>query len=149
MELRPLREDDLAPLAAWLPRTAAELGCDRWAGEDALRRAIAREDVLAAVEGEPLGLLSYELGAPQADAAQVHLLAVAPGRRRLGVGSRAALALEERLEGLAARCYVLVPSKLGLAFYFWLRLGYQPLIRDDWPAQPGEPPSAWMVRPLG
>ena len=149
MELRPLREADVAALAAWLPRAATELGCDRWAGEDALHDAIDREAVLAVLQDEPLGVLAYEVGAPQREAARVRFLAVVPGRRRLGVGSAAALALEERLAGSLARIYVSVPAALGLAFYFWLRLGYQPLTQREWPARPEEPPSVWLVRPLG
>ena len=147
-ELRPLREGDVPSLARWLPRAASELGCDIWASEEALRWAVAREGVLVVEEGGPLGLLAYEVGAPQPGAACIRLLIVEPTHRRLGVGSRAALALEERLAGSAERCYVSVPSRLGLAFYFWLRLGYQPLTQREWPAPSGEKPSVWMVRPL-
>ena len=148
LTLRPLREDDLPELACWLPKTAAGLGCRRWASEEALEDAAAEDGVLIAAEGEPVGFLAYEVGAPERDAARVRLLAVAPGRRRLGVGSRAALALERRLAGSSARIYVPVPAKLGLAFYFWLRLGYRPLTQREWPAPPEEPPAAWMVRSL-
>lgn len=149
MKLRPLREADLASLSPWFPRVAADLACDAWAGDGALRRAVGQDDILAAVEHGPAGILSYEIDAPDKDSARIRLLAIDPSRRRLGIGSRAALALEKRLAGKVGRIYVTVPSKLGLAFYFWLRLGYQPLTQSQWPAPPEEPPSAWMVRPLG
>ncbi len=147
-ELRPLRESDVAALA-WLPTVAGDIGCERWADEVDLRGAISANDVLTVVEHSPLGLLAYDLGTLQKNAARIRFLAVEPGCRRLGVGSRAALALEERLPSSTKDIYVAVPARLGLAFYFWLRLGYRPLTQGDWPAPPEETPSAWMVRSLG
>jgi hypothetical protein len=81
--------------------------------------------------------------------AQVRFLAVEPGRRRLGAGGRAALALERKLKRSARAIYVLIPEHLGLALYFWLRLGYRPLTQGDWPVAPDEGASTWMVRELG
>ncbi len=148
-KLRPLREGDLAGLARWLPQTAADLGCPRWASEERLRDAVDEQGVLVAVEGEPVAFVAYETSAPKRSSARVRLLAVAPGQRRLGIGGRAALALEKRLAGSSKRLYVLVPANAGLTFYFWLRLGYRPLTQREWPAAPEEPPAAWMVRSLG
>jgi len=144
MTLRSLRTADVPSLAAWLPRAAAEAGCQRWAREDAPRTAVGREGALVA-DG---CFLAYELGSPQPEAASVQLLAVAPGRRRLGTGSLAALALEKRLRPSASSIYVLVPAQLGLALYFWLRLGYRPLTQAEWPARPERGPAVWMVRQL-
>ena len=148
MMLRPVVERDLAPLAEWLPSTAAELGCERWASEDALHSAVAQDGMLIADQRGPLGFVDFELGAPRRDSVRVRLLAVRPDQRRLGVGSRAALALEERLRQSASRCYVLVPARLGLALYFWLRLGYRPLTQREQPAPPEAPPAVWLVRSL-
>lgn len=147
-ELRPLREADIAALS-WLPTVARDIGCDRWASEDDLLGAISASNVLAVVEHSPLGLLAYDTGTPHKNAARIRFLAVEPARRRLGVGSRAALALEVRLRSSTKDIYVTVPARLGLAFYFWLRLGYRPLTQKDWPARPEETPSVWMVRSLG
>lgn len=127
---------------------ATETGCRAWSDEAALRRAVGREDVLTIEDDGPVGLLSYELHAPRRDAAHVRFLAVRPQRRRLGIGGRAALALEGRLRGNVARVYVAVPARVGLAFYFWLRLGYRPLIQREWPATPEDAPSVWLVRDL-
>ncbi len=149
LELRPLHQADLAPLAAWLPRAAADAGCAAWEAEDALCKAVAKQNVLTGAEGAPESFLAYEIDTPQRNAAWVRLLAVAPGRRRLGIGQRAVLALEERLAGSISRLYVLVPAKLGLALYFWLRLGYRPLTQREWPTQPEAGPAVWMVRELG
>lgn len=144
MRLRPLRTADVPSLAAWLPRAAADAGCDRWASDDALRAATGREGALA----DDQCFLAYETGLPQPETANIEFLAVAPDRRRLGIGSRAALALEERLRGSVTGIYVIVPAHLGLAFYFWLRLGYRPLTQAEWPARPEQGPAVWMLRAL-
>jgi GNAT superfamily N-acetyltransferase len=148
MELRAVGKDDLASLAEWLPGTAAELGCARWADEDAIAEPRDGNRLLIAEQGVLEGFVEYQVGIPQRDAARIRLLAVRSDRRRLGIGSRAVLAVEERLRRTAARCFVLVPAKLGLAFYFWLRLGYRPLNQREWPASPEEREAVWMVRPL-
>jgi GNAT superfamily N-acetyltransferase len=147
--LRPARAADIEPLSAWLPQVAAAVGCARFANEDALRDALREPNVLLGDEHDaPACLLHYEVCAPLPDAARVRLLAVDPARRRLGIGGRAAMALEERLVKKACRLYVAVPSELGLALYFWLRLGYRPLTQAEWPAPPDRAPSTWMVREL-
>ena len=149
MELRPLRKGDVEALSSWLPDAASSIGCERFASENPLRGAIGVSDLLVAVEDEPAGVLQCEIGSPSPDAARVRVLLVAPERRRLGIGGRAALGLERRLAKKAKRIYVAVPSELGLALYFWLRLGYRPLTQAEWPAPPERPPATWMVRELG
>jgi GNAT superfamily N-acetyltransferase len=143
--LRPLRKGDVASIFAWLPDAARAAGCDRLTEPAALMDATK---VLVAVESEPSGVVQFETGAPHADAALVRALIVAPDRRRLGIGGRAAVALERRLARTAKRVFVPVPSDFGLALYFWLRLGYRPLTQAEWPAAPGRSPSTWMVREL-
>jgi GNAT superfamily N-acetyltransferase len=145
LRLRPLRAADIDALAAWLPDAAARLDCDRWASERALRAAIGNTDVL--IDGDAHCLLEYQQGTPQRDAALVRFLAVDPAHRRLGLGGRAALALERRLRRAAPYVYVLVPGHAGLALYFWLRLGYQPLIEAEWPAST-EGHALWLARRL-
>ncbi len=148
MELRPLRKRDIESLSPWLPQAAGDLVCDGWAGDGALSDATGDRTVLVAVEGRPAGILAYQADAPEPDAAWVRLLAVEPGRRRLGVGGRAALALEKRLRRSVRRIYVLVPADLGLAFYFWLRLGYRPLTQAERSVPPVARPATWLVREL-
>jgi GNAT superfamily N-acetyltransferase len=145
VELRPIRRRDLDSLSTWLPDAARAIGCEHLAEPDALRDTTG---VLVAVEGELGGVLLFETGAPRPDAANVRALLVAPERRRLGIGGRAALALELRLPKKTKRIYVAVPSELGLALYFWLRLGYRPLTQAKWPAPPEGSPATWMVREL-
>lgn len=148
MELRQLAERDLPALASWLPATAREAGCDRWSSPEALRPAVGSTDVLVGEARDGLSFLEYAAGQPARGAALVRFLAVPPDRRRLGTGHRSALALEARLPASIKRAYVSIPAGLGLALYFWLRLGYRPLTQSDWPVAPKDAPAVWMVREL-
>lgn len=148
MELRPLRASDIDTLSPWLPRAASEARCERWSSEDALREATGQRHILVVSEDGPRALLEFTTEVPSPGAAQVRFLAVEPKRRRLGIGGRAALALERRLARSVSRLYVLVPERLGLALYFWLRLGYRPLTQREWPAPPTDGAAAWLVREL-
>jgi ribosomal protein S18 acetylase RimI-like enzyme len=147
MPLRSLRASDVASITAWLPAIASAIGCERWSSEDALSDAIERKQVLLYHDDAGEAFVAYALDAPKRGAARIELLAVAPDNRRLGIAGRAALALERRLTPAAKRIYVAVPSTIGLALYFWLRLGYRPLTQRDWP-ELLEGASTWMVREL-
>jgi GNAT superfamily N-acetyltransferase len=157
MRLRPLRSSDIERLA-WLPAVAAKAGYERWANDGALATARSSDHssggqasawhVLCIDEAGPHGMVEYALDAPVPGAAQVRFLAVDPTHRRIGIGGRAALALERRLMRSVERIYVAVPARIGIALYFWLRLGYRPLTKTEWPADPEDPPSTWMVREL-
>jgi ribosomal protein S18 acetylase RimI-like enzyme len=145
--LRSLRASDVGSLATWLPAAAASVGCERWPDEASLRAAAGRSDVLLFRDRAGEAFIAYDIDAPVPGAVRIELLAVAPDRRRLGLGSRAALALEKRIGRSAERIYVAVPATTGLALYFWLRLGYRPLLQREWPA-PLDGVSAWMMRDL-
>jgi GNAT superfamily N-acetyltransferase len=155
MRLRPLRAKDIEPLA-WLPAVAEKAGCERWSADGVLAKAFTdgREaeglnpQLLCIDADGPQGIIEYAVDEPVPDAAHVRFLAVDPSRRRLGIGGRAALALERRLKRSVERVYVAVPARIGIALYFWLRLGYRPLSQADWPAEPEGPPSTWMLREL-
>ena len=147
MPLRSLRASDVASLATWLPAIASAIGCERWSSEDALNGAVGRKDALLYHDDAGEAFVAYAPDTPKRGAARVELLAVAPDKRRLGIAGRAALALERRLARSTKRIYVVVPSTIGLALYFWLRLGYRPLTQREWPT-PLEGTSTWMVREL-
>ncbi len=132
VRLRPLRAAGVDQLAAWLPDVAIAAGCDQWTSADELRTATGNRTVLTAGSDYNC-FLAYELGSPYAGAALVRLLAVAPDARRVGLGGRVALALEKRLAASTKQIYVDVRSRIGIALYFWLRLGYRPLLRYDTP----------------
>lgn len=148
MRLRPLRRSDIDFFSTWLPAAAAQIGCDRWSDVSALEAAIAQQHVMVGDEDGAIAFLEYEPDGPERGAAQVRLLAVAPERRRLGIGGRTALALERRLKPSVSKIYVRMPERLGLALYFWLRLGYRPLTQRDWPLPPDGSSATWMVREL-
>ena len=148
MSLRSLRASDVLALSAWLSPLTMELGCGRWISEPTLRESVAAHDVLLYSDDAGDAFVAYEAGTPVPGCARIDFVAVAREKRRLGIGSRAALALERRLARSADRIYVRVPPRLGLALYFWLRLGYRPLLQHDWPAPRGEEASAWMMRKL-
>ncbi len=147
VRLHSIRPADAERLATWLPDVAAEAGWADWANPDALSRSVHDPQVLT--DDSSTAFLAYELTSPVPNAARVDFLAVFPQKRRLGIGGRTALAFERRLRGKAECVYTQVPASIGLALYFWLRLGYQPLTQADWPItpQPG-PPSIWMKREL-
>ena len=147
MPMRSLRTSDVASLTPWLPAIAGAIGCERWSSEDALRDAGGRLDVLLYHDGAGEAFVTFTLEAPVPGAVRIDLLAVAPDKRRLGTGGRAAIALEKRLGHSTKRIYVAVPSAIGLALYFWLRLGYRPLTQREWPA-PLDGISTWMLRGL-
>jgi GNAT superfamily N-acetyltransferase len=107
-------------------------------------------------EGVPIGLALVRREAPSPGEATITFLAVQPERRFRGLGGEAGLGLErlvrERLQ--ARRVYAGVPEGRGLAVYFWLRLGFRPLISGETPEAPvglaGESlPGIWMVRESG
>ncbi len=147
--LRPLRAVGVDRLVAWLPDAANAAGCDHWTNADELRTAIDNPTILT-VGSDYNCFVAYELGSPHAGAALIRLLAVAPDSRRTGLGGRVALALEKHLatSTRTRQIYVAVPSRIGIALYFWLRLGYRPLIRSDAPPLPSSS-TAWMVRDAG
>ena len=147
IRLHSVRPADAARLTTWLPDIAAEAGWADWADPDSISRSIHDPQVLT--DESSMVFLAFELASPVPGAARVDFLAVSPDQRRLGIGGRTALALERRLRGKAKRVYVQVPASIGLALYFWLRLGYQPLTRRDWPATPVDgAPAVWMMRKL-
>jgi hypothetical protein len=46
----------------------------------------------------------------------------------------------------ASRVYAPAPEVHGIAMYFWIRLGYRPLMRGEWPCE--HDGVAWLVREL-
>ena len=147
MPLRALRNSDIPSLAAWLPAVASASGFDRWVDAQTLSNAIGNDNALLYTDDAGQAFVAFALNTPKRNAAAVDFIAVAPERRRLGIGGRAAIALERRLSKTTRQIYVAVPSSTGLALYFWLRLGYRPLMRPDWPA-PLDGASTWMLREL-
>ena len=159
--LRPLSEADLPLVEPWYGRArlwrAAIAGLRGGRREADPRRHFeearsqpGRELLAVALAdgGELVGLLDRRAPYPAAGWLAVGFLAVAEPYRGRGLGSEAVVALEEetRRRRLAHRFAAGVTAGAGRALYFWLRLGYRPLLQADlpWPS-PGKG-IVWMVR---
>jgi GNAT superfamily N-acetyltransferase len=85
--------------------------------------------ILRLPEREQIGEIGYRLSGERL---VFEGMEVTPALRGLGLGSEAVRLLEgwSRRRG-TLRCEALVPKSLGLALYFWLRLGYRPSNVDE------------------
>lgn len=127
-----------------------------WTVED-LAGHVERGEAAVVSRGEaPIGIVVVLMGTPVAGAAAVAFIAIDPAQRFRGLGGEAALALERRLgeRGGVGRVLAAVPEQRGLGVYFWLRLGYRPLLQAEapWPlvglnGEGGR--GIWMARDLG
>ena len=114
-----------------------------------LESALAPEwklaDLEAAVE-DGTGVLISDAGAnaigvavvlrdaPAAGCATLPFLAIDPSRRFRGLGGEAGIVLTAHLQDLGfEKVYAPVPDGRGLAVYFWLRLGFRPLLQGESP----------------
>jgi ribosomal protein S18 acetylase RimI-like enzyme len=143
---RPVEIEDLA---GWLEKalqpewTLADLRSQVEAGKCLVLRDEA---------GEPIGAVVGKRDHPAGGFASIPFIAVAPTRRFSGLGGEAAIAIERRLRAAGVeRVFAPVPDGRGLAVYFWLRLGYRPLLREEapWPLtslSDVAPEGIWMVR---
>ncbi len=93
--------------------------------------------LISNADGKAIGLAVALVGLPEQGDACVPLIAIEPGERFRGLGGEAGLALETwLLEHFAVRRVLApVPEGRGLAVYFWLRLGYRPMLGAEapWP----------------
>jgi hypothetical protein len=149
--LRLSKADPQAP--AQMPWLGAALAPE-WTNADLKPHLDAARGVLiAGADGAPLGLAVILPDVPVSGAVALPFLAIEPQRRFRGLGGEASLALERHLRRRLGteRFYAPVPDGRGLAVYFWLRLGYRPLLTSLEPApvaglnpQPGS--GIWMLR---
>jgi hypothetical protein len=151
LRLSAMTVEALQPLLEWL--TPSALAPD-WMLDDLIPHVEAGHTVrVSDLEDVTMGLAVALESAPDAGAAIIPLLAIAPNRRFVGLGGEAGLALEAQIRARwgAQRIYAPVPDGRGLAVYFWLRLGYRPLQLSEapWPLAglSAEPrPGIWMLR---
>lgn len=144
MRLRRLRRSDFGYLG-WLTEVATDTRYEKSAGQDALIDLLDRPDVL--IDSDRRGVVAVAIGTPDENSATIDFLAVDPERRRLGTGGRLALATERRVQQEVRTLFARVPMDVGLALYFWLRLGYRPLTSTQRPARLNSS-DTWMVRDL-
>lgn len=152
--LRPVDDGDAAWLDGWLAPVAASVGYDGIAGErpgSTLMERLRGERRLRAQiivrDSDDVGLVAYRTSAPKRDAAVVEIVATPPALARRGSGMSAVALVEDAVRAEGARVvYAPAPSAHGIGTYFWIRLGYRPLLRADWPCERAG--VAWLVREL-
>ena len=90
--------------------------------------------LISDAEGAVTGAAIVLCDVPAAGSATIPFLAVDPARRFRGLGGEAGLALAAHLRSSGvSRVYAPVPDGRGLALYFWLRLGFRPLLQGESP----------------
>lgn len=154
VELRPFVTDDAAWLDGWLATAAAVAGHDLAATDEAgayLASRLRRERALRARiferDGESVGVVIYRQAFPRRGAALFELVAMPAALARRGAAMRA-VALAEReiaAQGISS-AYAPAPELHGIAMYFWIRLGYRPLLQAGWPCR--REGVAWLMRAI-
>lgn len=150
LQLRPFADIDAAWLDGWFAPVAASVGYDATGGAAFLAERIHDPTVHASVivhDDTPVGLVVYRVGAPRARAAIIEIVAVPPDYARRGAGMSAVALVEDELRSARVDVvYAPAPAVHGIATYFWIRLGYRPILRPDWPCE--RPGVAWLLREL-
>jgi GNAT superfamily N-acetyltransferase len=134
LTLSRLTVEAVDTMAGWLEGALAP----DWSLAELERVVEAGEGVLISdLDAQPIGAAVVRRNAPTEEAVAVPFIAVAPGRRFRGLGGEAGLALERHLRRRLGieKVYAPVPEQRGLAVYFWMRLGYRPLMAGEsaWP----------------
>lgn len=154
LALRPIAAADADWLDGWLAPVAASVGYSELGAElpgerllDALRVEHGLQGRIVVRDGDAVGLVVYRLHAPRDGAAIVEMVATQPEHARRGSGMTAVAAVEDALRTQGVRAvHAPAPAAHGIATYFWIRLGYRPLLRAEWPcARAGV---AWLMREL-
>ena len=136
-----------------LPWLDAALAPDWMLGD--LRQALQYHPgvLISEPDGNPVGLAVVHLNTPEPGAVSIPFLAIDPARRFRGLGGEAGLAIERQLRTRlgTTRFYAPIPDGRGLAVYFWLRLGYRPLVMSESPGAlvgltAQSPAGIWMLR---
>jgi GNAT superfamily N-acetyltransferase len=150
LRLNALDSAAIEPMSAWLETALAP----DWRLNDLIAQVKAGNGALISdLDGAPIGAAIARLNEPAAHEATIPLIAIDPARRFRGLGGEAGLALEQHLRRRHAieRFYAPVPDGRGLAVYFWLRLGYRPLLSSESPGAligltAESRPGIWLVR---
>lgn len=96
----------------------------------------------------PVGLAIYKMHHPKEGTATFELIATPPEHARKGAGMTAvALAEIEMQAECMTSAFAPAAAVNGISMYFWIRLGYAPLMRDAWPGTCQG--IAWLERSLG
>lgn len=154
LSLRPMATSDAAWLDGWLAPVAASVGygeidAER-PGASLSARASADPGMQARIivrDSDDVGLVVYQVDAPGRGAAVIEIVATRREFARRGSGMAAVALIEGELRAASVRSvYAPAPAVHGIAMYFWIRLGYRPLMRAEWPCERAG--VAWLVRAL-
>ena len=141
--LSPPLAGDIEAIARWYPKAIVLAGSPAPLRD--LFDSTDRRRTLVLTDGtrqEPVGLVVVAVNDPEPGWATVALLAIARQEEREIAALGVAL-LEAHLRGEAGHIRAAVPLDMGLALYFWLRLGYRPA-----PSEPTADERFWMIRDL-
>ncbi len=148
--LRPARAADATWLGSWLPAVARSVAFDELTDDAAIQALVRdRSRVVRVIERDAssVGLAVAATNVPERGSAIIQFIGTPPSEARRGAGMRAAALIEEELRGLGVkRIYAPAPAVHGIAMYFWIRLGYRPLLRPEWPCE--REGIAWLAREL-
>ena len=130
--VRPARASDGDALASWLGdalTAAVEDGTEAARLLDVIERGVAAGAGVYAIEewGSVVGVVLAR-AVDDGAATRFDALVVRPEARRRGIGAKA-MALVEEATG-ARRFLAETRARDGRALYFWLRLGYRPILED-------------------
>jgi hypothetical protein len=149
VSLRDLRREDAGWLDTWLGACAASVGYERMdpaRAAQTLFNVLSEEDLRARVitVDAPIGLVTYRNHATDA---VIEFVGVQPAHARRGYGHAGAALVEEEMRTAGVtRIFAAAPGIHGIDVYFWIRLGYRPLLRREWPCD--RPGVAWLARDL-
>ena len=154
LSLRSAVSTDAVWLDGWLGAVAASVGYNAIDAAKPAPSLLARlsADVTTRAsivlrDGEDAGLVIYRIDTPASGAAIVEIVATPPEFARHGAGMGAVALIEHALRAAGIRTvYAPSPAIHGIATYFWIRLGYRPLMSAEWPCERAG--VAWLVREL-
>ena len=144
--LSPLLERDIQAIARWYDKATMLAGSTISLSDlvDSTndRRILVLTD---GVNEAPFGLIAVALNAPEPGWATVDLLAIGRQEER-DIARWGVALLETHLRGEASHVRAAVPldvglpaGQAGLALYFWLRMGYRPVVSGQ---------GLWMISDL-
>jgi hypothetical protein len=154
VRLRAFSPVDAAWLDGWLGAVAAGVGyeaIDHVEPSSSLIQRLRDERWLCARiierEGVDAGIVLYRAHEPRQGDGMFELVAAPAGEARWGSGMMGATVAEREMLELGVRTvYAPAPEVHGIAVYFWIRLGYAPLQRAEWPCERAG--TLWLRRDL-
>ncbi|MBI2723686.1 MAG: GNAT family N-acetyltransferase [Chloroflexi bacterium] len=138
VSLRSIMAGDRTWLRSWLPAALHALRPAEDGGrlaDDIALEAGGRLVRVVMRDGDAAGVVSARAESPARGQATIEVVCTPVDAARRGTGMEGAAAMEALLvEGGATRIYAPAVERHGISVYFWIRLGYRPLLRSEWPS---------------